>query len=336
MMLYHPESAKADSFGSFSVKAIIPENQINKNLSYFDLRLSPLETQTIQILVTNSSKEPIVAHLALNAAATGSNGVIIYSRSDIRDESLITSIDDVAKLETPEVEVAAESSVYVNIDIQMPEDSFDGVILGGIVVTANPEKKETATDESTQSVQIVNEYAYTIGLKISENDNYVKPNLNLTSIQPELVNYHTSIIAGIQNDQPIIMSQMSISGEIYTQNASELLYEAALNPASMAPNSTLGFVIDCGNQTLEPGIYRLKLKALWENDEWEWDQEFKITATEASLINEEAVGQVSNTNHSYWLIVLLIIFLIAAIAIIAYLIGRKRRQKKDSRSNDRR
>lgn len=44
---------------NYSVKANIPENQINKNLTYFDLRINPGSQQTISLTVQNTSTEEI-------------------------------------------------------------------------------------------------------------------------------------------------------------------------------------------------------------------------------------------------------------------------------------
>jgi hypothetical protein len=41
----------------YSVKANIPKNQINKKLTYFDLKMAPGSKQTISLTVKNTSSE---------------------------------------------------------------------------------------------------------------------------------------------------------------------------------------------------------------------------------------------------------------------------------------
>lgn len=63
--------AQEDAAVSFSISAIIPDNQIDKDLSYFDLLMEPEKEQTIQVVISNSSDETIIAKTQINAATTG-------------------------------------------------------------------------------------------------------------------------------------------------------------------------------------------------------------------------------------------------------------------------
>ncbi|ALS36941.1 hypothetical protein ATZ35_07140 [Enterococcus rotai] len=50
------QSAYADTM-AYSIKANIPENQIDKSKTYFDLKRTPGQKQDVSMTVSNSSKK---------------------------------------------------------------------------------------------------------------------------------------------------------------------------------------------------------------------------------------------------------------------------------------
>lgn len=62
-------------------------------------------------------------------------------------------------------------------------------------------------------------------MQLAETDKQVKPHMNLLSIKPALLNYHTAIVAKLQNDQPVILENLSIDAKVYQQNSDKLLYQ---------------------------------------------------------------------------------------------------------------
>jgi len=145
------------------------------------------------------------------------------------------------------------------------------------------------SDQNEESVQINNQYAYVIGLQVTEDeDQETTSNLNLTGIEPSLVNYRTAVVAKLQNDQPFILGNVDIETEVYDADGQEAIKTATLEAANFAPNSTMDFVIDWENQYLEPGEYRLKMTASNNDDEWTWDKPFTFTDEQAE-ISDDAV-----------------------------------------------
>ncbi|MBA5844649.1 DUF3324 domain-containing protein, partial [Escherichia coli] len=88
----------------------------------------------------------------------------------------------------------------VQVMIEMPAESIDGVVLGAVEF----KKKNTNETKKTKGVSLKNEYSNIVGMQLSETDKQVKPHMNLLSIKPALINYHTAIVAKLQNDQPVI------------------------------------------------------------------------------------------------------------------------------------
>ncbi|EOH63151.1 WxL protein peptidoglycan domain-containing protein [Enterococcus mundtii] len=62
--------AETESEVGFHIKAIIPENQADKKLTYFDLQLEPGQKQTIKFLIENTSNEESTYQVAVNQAYT--------------------------------------------------------------------------------------------------------------------------------------------------------------------------------------------------------------------------------------------------------------------------
>lgn len=63
----------------FAVTAVIPENQIDKNQTYFDLKMQPGQKQTIQVQMKNDTNKEVVVESFANTAITNSNGITDYS-----------------------------------------------------------------------------------------------------------------------------------------------------------------------------------------------------------------------------------------------------------------
>jgi len=67
----------------------------------------------------------------------------------------------------------------------------------------------------------------------------------------------------------------------------------------MAPNSNFDYTIDLNNNPIEPGTYRLKMKAIIGTQVWEWDELFTI-GKEATDLNNKAV-EIKNNHYWYYI-----------------------------------
>ena len=65
----------------------------------------------------------------------------------------------------------------------MPEEVFDGIILGGFHIF------QVNVDESEQTGMIKNRFAFVIGVKLRITDIEIQPDLTLNEVQPALINY---------------------------------------------------------------------------------------------------------------------------------------------------
>ncbi|MGX7419385.1 DUF916 and DUF3324 domain-containing protein [Carnobacterium gallinarum] len=357
----HPIKVEAADQGmSFSVSAIRPDNQIDKEQSYFDLKMTPGQEQEIEVQMTNSSDREITVEVGVNAAITNSKGVIDYSwnlentlelakennkdkknepidvKEIVYDSTLKYPIPDITTSEK-EVKIPAKSDFTYKIKIKMPKESFDGVILGGIRFTEkdDPNKKT----EGQKGVQIENKFAYAIGLLLRETETKVAPDMKMAKdkIKPASLNGHNAVLINLQNTEMAMMRDLSVDAKIYKKGASEVLHEATQNSLKMAPNSNFNYAVDWSNQALKAGTYTVKLHAenkasAGETEEmnrvWDFEEDFTITADEAKKINDKAL-ELEKEPIQWWIYAIIGGLLLLLLLVIAYLIKRHLDKKKE-------
>jgi len=321
-----PTSVQASSnIVDFSVQAKIPENQIDKTKSYFDLKMNPGQLQVVEIDVFNNNRTKIETFIAdVTFATTNDNGLIDYSPKSVKkaDQSLKFPIVDLVDEPHKEIVIPPGKSKTVTFTFKMPEQKFNGVLLGSIHFKKKIDKIETK--KPSETIQINNQYAYVIGVKLTETMKKVNPELHLIKIKPQLVNYHTAIIANIQNSEPTIVQGMKIDAKIFKDGSNKILYSSNKTGLSMAPNSNFDYAIDLKNNQIHPGIYRLKMKAIIGDQIWVWDEVFKI-GNEAKELNDKAVEVKQNY---FWLYFSVGIFLTLVLSILFFFIAKKRKKER--------
>lgn len=119
----------------FSVSSVIPENQIDKNLSYFNLKVLPSSLQELKVKIFNNKKHEIKVKAMVTPATTCRNGFISYTNLTNYDESLKYPLPDILKLSQSEYTVPAGGVATATALLNMPKEAFNGIILGGLVFT---------------------------------------------------------------------------------------------------------------------------------------------------------------------------------------------------------
>lgn len=319
-LLFSPTISFAETENNigFTIQAVIPENQVDKEQSYFDLRMSPSQEQIIYVQVINSSSEDIVFKLSVNQAYTNSAGFIDYADPDIeKDESLKYDISDIASYDS-KVEVKANSSVSVPITLKMPSETFDGVIMSGIQVIK----------ESSQSSEgISNKYGYVLGLILRETDNEIKRELNLISVKPAVSFSKTSVVARLQNPTMDAYGHLKYEAIVTNKKTGEVEREVSYdNNMQMAPNSFYDFAIDWNNEALVAGEYTLDLVVSDAKENvWEFSEDFIITKKEAKEINKVTVDKLAEKDNISIYVIALGAVLVLAIVILTIIIVKKRK-----------
>lgn len=308
---------------NFSVNAVIPDNQIDKEKSYFDLKVTPGEKQKLIVKLRNTTDKEIVINPHIQSAKTNKNGVIDYTPNKIKkDDTLKIAMEDVAKV-PEEVTVPPQSEKDLTIEVTVPKDKFDGVILGGIYLKEDTSKNKEEGKEN--DVAIKNEYSYVVALQMRQNDNKVKPMLHMNEVNPETQNARNVIVANIQNSEPMIISKLKIDATVNKKGSKDNLAILKKENLQVAPNSNFNIAVPLEGEKLEAGTYILNMKAESAGKEWQFKKEFSISADKATTMNEKDVTLEKETPTMLY-IFLGVAFLIV-IAVVIYFIIRRNKRK---------
>lgn len=308
---------------NFSVNAVIPDNQIDKEKSYFDLKVTPGEKQKLIVKLRNTTDKEIVINPHIQSAKTNKNGVIDYTPNKIKkDDTLKIAMEDVAKV-PEEVTVPPQSEKDLTIEVTVPKDKFDGVILGGIYLKEDTSKNKEEDKEN--DVAIKNEYSYVVALQMRQNNNKVKPMLHMNEVNPETQNARNVIVANIQNSEPMIISKLKIDATVNKKGSKDNLAILKKENLQVAPNSNFNIAVPLEGEKLEAGTYILNMKAESAGKEWQFKKEFSISADKATTMNEKDVTLEKETPTMLY-IFLGVAFLIV-IAVVIYFIIRRNKRK---------
>jgi len=242
----------------FSVEPVIPDNQAS-GVSYFDLTLQSGQEQDLEVILTNSSDQPIEIVVKAHSGVTNANGIIVYDGSLPTVKSYDSIIfDEMVKIENDRVTVPANGEAKAVIHVKAPEDNFDGLILGGLHFLL-----EAPENDENSGVSIQNQYAYVIGVNIREEGNTTKveADLEVEKIEAEEVYGQPGVVVYLNNLAPAIISNADVLAEIFPAN--QLDTPVAKREASMfsvAPSLAFNFPIELTEgEELAEGDYVLKI-----------------------------------------------------------------------------
>lgn len=314
---------------SFTMAVKPVENQIDKKLTYYDLLVTPGQKQVLTVIVTNSGSDLKKIDVTPTNAITNQNGVIDYSQQDktFKNDSTLKHPFTSLVGEAQTVEVAAGETKEVEFELSVPEEPFEGTILGGFLVDLNESDKKE--EKASGGVKIVNRFQLVKAVRLRESEEKVSPELVLNDVKPALVSYRTAVTANLQNTEPTLFGSMKVEAEVTKKGQSEVLKSVTKEELEMAPNSNFDFPIMWGNQRLAPGEYTLNMVATSGSRKWKFSEDFTITAEESNKINKEAVD-LEEEKTSYWLyvaIIALVLLLIIILVLLVYFYRRHKRKK---------
>lgn len=311
----------------FGIKATIPDNQIDSQLTYFDLKLEPGTSQQLSVTLTNTTTQEKKIHLIPNRATTNQNGSIDYSQENaVKDASLAIDFNDLIS-EKQLVTLAPKEVKDVAFTLHAPKNTFKGTVLGGLFVY---EDKENKTEpQAEEAIQLTNDFSYIIGVKLRSNETEIEPDFVLKTVKPELKNHRTAVVATIQNNQPAIVREMTIVSKITKAGSQKEVLSNSKTGIGMAPNSSFDFPIGFQEQALKPGSYHLHLTLTIEDKTWELSRAFDISQTEANTINSKAVN--IEKSPLVMILLLMLVILVIIISLLALYILKKRNIRSPDR-----
>lgn len=301
---------KADSDKSYAIQAILPNNQINKDESYFDLKVEPNKEQTLKALIANTGSKPITVKAEVNNAYTADSGVIGYDKYDAKPyksklPSLTSLVDgkrkQVVKLKTGE-------NKTVEFKVKSPASEYAGIILGGVTTTAS------VSPTKSKNINIKNQVHYVKGVVLRSKDDGVMPDMHLTSAAPKAVAGSTGIAYTMDNTAPININKVSLTAKI--KNGSKTTNYNADN-LQIAPNSRFNYFIPI--KKLTAGTYKAQI-TLKNNNGFNKSFNYNITVKQREADNvTEAATPKQQTNNKQWIAIIVGIIVLIAVVVWMYL-----------------
>lgn len=309
----------------FYVTPEFPNSQVEKSDRYFDLNLPAGATETLSLTLQNATNEPVRVQVTPHTAYTNVHGVVEYGKdAAVPDTSLQYSLDELIE-PSGEIELAGNETKTITVPLHMPEKSFDGFLAGGIRIAEVKEEQEEPTSNE-EGVAINNEFAYVVGVVVSNSRDSVQPDLDLLEVVADQLNYRNVISATIQNFTPAFVNRLSVEATVHRAGENDVLYEASEEGMQMAPNSHFNFPISLAGDRFQSGEYVLNLKATAGEEEWSWERTFTIETDEARALNRADVTIDSSLN---WWIIGSIILVILLLGVILYLLIQKQKAKEN-------
>ncbi len=313
---------------NFYVTPEFSDNQKAGNDRYFQLTLPPDATEKLTLKLQNANAEAKKVKITPHTAYTNVMGVVEYGQdAEKADPTLKHSLDEL--IEQPEIiELGGNETKTVTLDLKMPKEAFEGFLAGGLRIE---EIKENTTEETSdeEGVAIQNEFAYIIGVVVSNNQDAVQPDLDLLDVFADQLNYRNVISANLQNFTPTFVNRLEVEATVQKVGEEEILYQASQEQMQMAPNSNFNFPISLEGDRFRSGEYLLKMTARSGEEEWQWERKFTIDTDEARALNRSDVT--IDTGINWWMIlaILLLLFLVSYILFIFY---KKKKMRKNNRN----
>lgn len=262
----------------YTVNPIKPENQTGESGGY-NLRMEPGQEQTIEVDVTNTGTEDIVVTADVFTAFSNSNGVIQYSETDREpDATQLYDVSEIVKADQPSITIAPGETEKVTFSIEMPEEEYDGILMGGLVFAREPSESEL----QTSAMGIVNVYSYVLGIRLHETDAEIEPAFEVLDIIPNIATvWGPQMEIQLRNPVALLARQMTLVVELYAaDDLGTPVHEHTNNAIEFAPNTMMPYILRM-DQDLPEGDYLAKIVLTYEDEEFAFEKEFTVGAEAA-------------------------------------------------------
>lgn len=313
----------------FSVETVIPENQVDKSKTFFDLKGEVGSNQVLEVKLHNHTDREVKVESTIAPATTNLNGVVEYGP---RDQKLDASLKyNLAELLTyknekqkKEIVIPKNGETNVKFDLKYPGEPFEGVVAGGLSFKEIKSDKESET--TGNGLAIENEYAFVVAVILHGITDDIQSVLEMKDVFTGQVNARNVINANLQNPEPKYLNQLVVDAKVTKFGQDEVVYQQKMEGMQMAPNSNFDFPVHLEGKRLEAGKYTLTLKADSMEDTWTFKKDFQVTAKKAKELNEKDVTIKPNNTWIYITVGLIILLIVIGINI--FLIYRNKKAKK--------
>ncbi len=305
-----PTKVDAAADKSYSVQAVLPDNQIDQNESYFDLKVEPKKEQTLKVMIINTGSKPIKVAAEVNNAYTADSGVIGYDKYNVKlyknsNPSLTSLVDGKRKTS---VNLKVGQAKTVSFVVKSPPEEYTGIILGGVTTTAN------VSPTKSKNINIKNQVRYVKGVVLRSKDDGVVPDMHLTNAFPKAVAGNSGIAYTLDNTAPININEVTLKAKI-THNDKTSDYNA--KNLQIAPNSKFNYFIPV--KDLNSGKYKAKItitsKAGYKKT---FTRTITVSKRSADAI-ESQQNEAEGRHTNQWIIIIIGIVVLIFVVLWMYL-----------------
>jgi hypothetical protein len=311
--------AEGSSNLGYTVSAKINSKQIDPQKTFFYIQTTPGEEQELEVKVKSTQKEPIKVKIYVTDAFTGDSGTIEYREPQKEKNPLLEQpISSLVKVETPSITVKDFEEKIAKFKLTPPANSYQGVKMGALVFEL---------DNADENEQLTNKFAYRVGIITSETGDEFKngQTLNLKEVKTSIKRGKKMVLAGLENPDPKIISNLAITAEIKDQKTHKVILKKEVENYMIAPNSQFDFEMDLGTTAVKSGTYVLTLTANNEYKDWKFTKEFIITGDQASKLNKESDYKIVTPAWIKWVTIGEFVLLFGL--IIFFIVRRKKLEK---------
>ncbi|MCL1948267.1 MAG: DUF916 and DUF3324 domain-containing protein [Turicibacter sp.] len=309
---------------TFAIEAIIPDNQVTPGVTFFDVLVEPGGQQVLQLNLWNDLDRDVTVVPEIATATTNHNGVVEYSPRDVAmDSNLRFRMEDVVTT-VESITIPAQSSVILELEVNMPDEEFDGILAGGLTLQELEEEDE-GQESGDAGVSIRNRFAFVVAILLRNNQDPIVPDLTVNDVFPSQINRRNVIQANIQNITPRFVNELAIEAVLYRVGQDEPVLEVYQNMMQMAPHSNMDFPLRLAGQPLQAGDYILNLRLESGDQYWEFSEPFTIDAEVAEELNALDVEIVHVTDWTWAYIAAGVAVLVISNIVVILIMKRKRK-----------
>ncbi|WP_056950566.1 DUF916 and DUF3324 domain-containing protein [Latilactobacillus fuchuensis] len=284
----------------FEVIPLKPGTQVDTTKNYYDLKIKPGETETLQMQVKNYADHKITIYAGLGNAFTQNGGDMSFKTTapDV-DSSVSPSFTSIATMpkKYQKIELAAREGKNITATVTMPEGSQRGMIYGDWHFIEYAKNK---SDVKSQVPGASSNYSYSVGVALHGTNYKVYPELKYEKVEPILNNSQPAMAINLRNTQPMIITGATVKAAITKDGLFSSKHVNTVTNKMIAPNSVMRMIIPWNFDQLKPGKYTVDVTVqgnnLWNQlpMTWKFKKHFTIKSQQVKKINAAALKKPTN------------------------------------------
>ncbi|WP_181399123.1 DUF916 domain-containing protein [Apilactobacillus micheneri] len=314
----------SDENATFNINPIIPNNQYNKSNTYIDILYTPGSRQNIQFKVSNSNNNKETINVEANDATTSNGLVIDYSNSNNKLVNNPKFSNLLNGHHSQKIILNAKESKIVTFSLNMPQNRFKGIILGGISAYIDDDNNKTS---SGSGVNFSNKFVFANPVVLRNEKGHVIPNIKFIDAKQESYSYTPSIMSTLINKKRNFINDVKTKTTIKDSN-DKVITTNQTDMGSIAPSSEFKLPTPLNN-TLRNGEYIVIGEMTGNNGQkWNWKHKFTVTDSNSNIVEKNILKQPDPLKRFKKIIFILLLFISITIILIIILILLLFKKKK--------